>query len=142
MNGGFDWRYELLDAVQLSVDTSDFHGGNQSLRIAFKGPAVANAGFFQFVPVHPNTDYRFSAYTKAQDIESASGPRVVIVDAYSSDSYVTTDDSLGTTGWRQQLADFKTGPETSMLLVKVARVPGDSLIKGTFWIDDISLVQR
>jgi tetratricopeptide (TPR) repeat protein len=142
LNGGFDWRYELRDAVQLSVDTSDFHGGNQSLRIAFKGPAVANAGFFQFVPVRPNTDYRFSAYTKAQDIESASGPRVVIVDAYSSDSYVTTDDSLGTTGWRQQLADFKTGPETSMLLVKVARVPGDSLIKGTFWIDDISLVQR
>ena len=142
LNGGFDWRYELLDAVQLSVDTSDFHAGNQSLRIVFKGPAVANAGFFQFVPVHPNTDYRFSAYTKAQDLDSASGPRAVILDAYSGDPYVTTDDSLGTTGWRQQMADFKTGAETSLLIVKVARVPGDSLIKGTFWVDDLRLVER
>ena len=95
LNGGFDWRYELLDAVQLSVDTSEFHAGNQSLRITFKGPAVPDAGFFQYVPAHPNTEYRFSAYTKAQDIDSASGPRIAVVDAYSGGPYVTTDDSLG-----------------------------------------------
>src|SRR5205807_6518029 len=88
LNGGFDWRYELRDTVQLSVDSSEFHGGNQSLRIVFKGPAVPDAGFFQYVPVRPNTEYRFSAYTKAQDIDSASGPRIVILDAYSGDSYV------------------------------------------------------
>jgi len=95
LNGGFDWRYELRDSVQLSVDTSEFHGGNQSLRIAFRGPAVPDAGFFQYVPIHPNTEYRFSAYTKAQDIDSANGPRIVILDAYSGGSYVATDDSLG-----------------------------------------------
>jgi len=83
LNGGFDWRYELRDSVQLSVDTSEFHGGNQSLRITFKGPAVPDAGFFQYVPAHPNTEYRFSAYTKAQDIDSASGPRIAVVNAYS-----------------------------------------------------------
>jgi Tfp pilus assembly protein PilF len=142
LNGGFDWRYELRHAVQLSLDSSEFHGGNQSLRISFRGPAVPDAGFFQYVPVHPNTEYRFSAYTKAQDIDSASGPRIVIQDAYTGTPYVATDDSLGTTGWRQQLADFKTRAETSMLMVKVARIPGDPLIKGTFWIDDVSLVQR
>jgi tetratricopeptide (TPR) repeat protein len=142
LNGGFDWRYELLDTVQLSLDTSDFQSGNQSLRLTFKGPAVGDAGVFHYVPVHPNTDYRFSAYTKAQDIESASGPRIVILDAYSGDPYVATDDVLGTTGWRQQLADFRTGPETSMLTIKIARVPAGSLIKGTFWIDDVSLAAR
>ena len=95
LNGGFDWRYELRDSVQLSVDTSEFHGGNQSLRITFKGPAVPDAGFFQYVPAHPNTEYRFSAYTKAQDIDSASGPRIAVVNAYSGGPFVTTDDSLG-----------------------------------------------
>ncbi len=65
------------------------------LRIAFRGPAVPDAGFFQYVPIHPNTEYRFSAYTKAQDIDSANGPRIVILDAYSGGSYVATDDSLG-----------------------------------------------
>ena len=142
LNGGFDWRYELRDAVQLSIDTRDFDKGNQSLRFDFRGPAIADTGFFQYVPVRPNTAYCFSAYTKAQDIESASGPRIMILDAYTGSQYVSTDDSLGTTGWRQQSAEFRTTQDSSLLMIKVARVPGDVLIKGTFWIDNITLIQR
>jgi hypothetical protein len=141
LNGGFDWRYSVTSAVQLSVDYSEFHGGSQALRLAFQGPAVSDGGFFEYVPVLPNTDYRFSAYTKSEDIESASGPRLAVLDAYSGQRYVLTDDSLGTIAWRQHSADFRTRPETSLLVVKVARVPGDPLIKGKFWIDDVSLVQ-
>jgi hypothetical protein len=29
-----------------------------------------------------------------------------------------------------------------LLVVTVRRVPGSALIKGKFWIDDVSLVQR
>ncbi len=141
LNGGFDWRYSVTGPLQLSVDTSEFHGGNQALRMVFRGPAVSDAGIFEYIPVHPNTDYRFSAYTKSEDIESASGPRVMVLDAYSGESYVLTDDSLGTTGWRQQSAGFRTGSKTSLLVVTVRRVPGNVLIKGKFWIDDLSLVK-
>jgi hypothetical protein len=141
-NGGFDWRYSVKDPVQLSVDTSEFHGGNRSLRMIFRGPAVSDVGIFEYIPIHPDTDYHFSVYTKAEDIESASGPRVTVLDAYSGESYVLTDDSLGTTGWREQSADFRTRPETSLLVVTVRRVPGNVLIKGKFWIDDVSLVKR
>jgi hypothetical protein len=73
---------------------------------------------------------------------SASGPRIALQDAYSGESYVPTDDSLGTTGWRQQSGEFKTGPQTSMLMVKIVRVPGNVLIKGTFWADDFRLGKR
>src|SRR5438477_5674032 len=142
LNGGFDWRYSVKGPLQLSVDTSEFHGGNQALRIVFRGPAVSDAGIFEYIPVHPYTDYRFSAYTKSEDIESASGPRLTVLDAYSGESYVLTDDSLGTTGWRQQSADFSTGSKTSLLVVTVRRLPGNVLIKGKFWIDDLSLVKR
>jgi hypothetical protein len=141
LNGGFDWRYSVTDPIQLSVDTSEFHGGNQSLRMVFRGPGVSDAGIFEYIPVQHNTNYRFSVYTKAEDIESASGPRVTVLDAYSGKSYVLTDDSLGTTGWRQQSADFRTGSDTSLLVVTVRRVPGNVLIKGKFWIDDFSLVK-
>jgi hypothetical protein len=72
----------------------------------------------------------------------ASDPRIAIQDAYSSESYVLTDDSLGTSGWRQQSVDFKTGSQTNMLAVKIVRVPGNALIKGTFWVDDVSLSKR
>jgi tetratricopeptide (TPR) repeat protein len=142
LNGGFDWRYSVTDPVELSVDTSEFHGGNQSLRMIFRGPGMGDPGLFEYIPVQPNTNYHFTVYTKAEDIESASGPRVAVLDAYSGQSYVLTDDSLGTTGWREQSADFRTAPETSLLVVKVTRVPGDPLIKGKFWLDDVSLVQR
>ncbi len=142
LNGGFDWRYSVADAVELSVDNSEFHGGNQSVRMTFKGPGIGDPGLFEYVPVQPNTNYRFSAYTKSEEIESASGPRIAVIDAYSGQSYVLTDDSLGTTGWREQSADFRTGGETSLLVVKVTRVPGDPLIKGKFWLDDVSLIQR
>jgi len=141
LNGGFDWRYSVTDALQLSVDSSEFHSGNQSLRLVFEGPAVSDGGFFEYVPVLPNTDYRFSVYTKSEDIESASGPRLAVLDAYSGQPYVLTDDSLGTSTWRQQSADFRTRPETSLLVVRVSRVPSYPLIKGRFWIDDVSLVQ-
>lgn len=142
LNGGFDWRYSITGSVQLSIDSAEFHGGNQALRMVFKGPSVSEVGIFEYVPVTPNTDYHFSAFTKAEDIESASGPRVAVLDAYSGQLYVLTDDSLGTTGWRPQSADFRTGSETSLLVITVRRVPGNPLIKGKFWIDDISLVQR
>lgn len=142
LNGGFDWRYSIQGAVQLSIDSTEFHGGNQALRMVFRGPPVSDTGIFEYVPVHANSDYHFSVYTKSEDIESASGPRVAVLDAYSGQTYVLTDDSLSTTGWRPQSADFRTGPETSLLVVTVRRVPGSPLIKGKFWIDDVSLVQR
>ncbi len=142
LNGGFDWRYAVADAVELSVDTTEFHGGNQAVRMIFKGPGMRDPGLLEYVAVQPNSNYRFSAYTKSEDIESASGPRIAVMDAYTGHSYVLTDDSLGTTGWREQAADFRTGATTSLLVVKVTRVPGDPLIKGKFWLDDVSLVQR
>jgi len=139
LNGGFDWRYTVIGPVQLSYDTSEFNHGNQSLRMVFRGPAVADVGIFEYVPVEPNTRYRFSVYIKAQDIESASGPRLSVADAYSDQSYVLTDDSLGTTGWREQIGDFRTGAGTVLLIVKVTRVPAPPLIKGKFWIDNLKL---
>lgn len=142
LNGGFDWRYSVTGAVQLSIDSAEFHAGSQALRMVFKGPAVSDTGIFEYVPVRANSEYHFGVYTKAEDIESASGPRVAVLDAYSGETYALTDDSLGTTGWRLQSADFRTGPETSLLVVTVRRVPGSPLIRGKFWIDDVSLIQR
>jgi hypothetical protein len=35
------------------------------------------------------------------------------------------------------LADFVTRPQTRLIAIKVMRVPGNPLIKGTFWLDDV-----
>jgi len=142
LNGGFDWWYESKPHAALAIDTSEFHGGTRSLSVNFDGQNPADAGIFQFVVVKPQTEYEFSAEFRTEDIDSASGPRFAIVDAYTNASYVLTDDSLGTNPWRLQRARFQTGPNTALVLLKIVREPAGPLIRGKLWVDDVRLVER
>ena len=106
------------------------------------GEMPAEAGIFQFIPVKPNSEYEFSGEWRAEDLDTASGPRFSITDAYSNASYVLTDDTLGTTPWRLQQARFQTGPNTNLLLLRIVRQPAAPLIRGKLWIDDLTLVEK
>jgi tetratricopeptide (TPR) repeat protein len=142
LNGGFDWWYESNPHAALAIDTSVFHSGTRSLSVTFDGRNPGGAGIFQFIPVKPNTDYEFSAESRTEDIESASGPRFAIVDAYTNASYVLTDDLLSTNPWHMQQARFQTGPNTNLVLLKIVRQPPYPLIRGKLWIDDLRLVEK
>ena len=142
LNGGFDWWYESNPHAALAIDTSVFHSGTRSLSVTFDGRNPGDAGIFQFIPVKPNTDYEFSAESRTEDIESASGPRFAIVDAYTNASYVLTDDLLSTNPWHMQQARFQTGPNTNLVLLKIVRQPANPLIRGKLWIDDLRLVEK
>jgi len=139
LNGGFGWRAEQYSQVDVSLDTSQFHSGTRALRFVFSGPAFSDSGVSQYVPVEPNVRYRLSSFVKSEDIVSASGPRIVVQDYYNNQVLASTEDLLSTSGWRELLADFATGPETRLIAIKVMRVPGNPLIKGTFWLDDVKL---
>jgi tetratricopeptide (TPR) repeat protein len=141
LNGGFDWWYESNPHAALGIDTSEFHSGTRSLSITFDGRNPGDAGIFQFIPVKPNTGYEFRAEYRTEDIESASGPRFAIVDAYTKASYVLTDDVLDTNPWRAQKARFQTGPNTNLVLLTIVRQPAGPLIRGKLWIDDVRLVE-
>ena len=142
LNGGFDWWYELNPHAALAIDITEFSSGTRSLSITFDGQNPAAAGIFQFVVVKPDTDYEFSAEYRTEDVETASGPRFAIVDAYTNASYVLTDDLRGTNPWRLQQARFHTDPNTSLLLVTITRQPAQPLIRGKLWIDDLKLVEK
>jgi Flp pilus assembly protein TadD len=142
LNGGFDWWYESNPHAALAIDTSVFFSGTRSLSVTFDGRNPGDAGIFQFIPVKPNTDYEFSAESRTEDIESASGPRFAIVDVYTNASYVLTDDLLGSNPWHLQQARFQTGPNTNLVLLKIVRQPGSPLIRGKLWIDDLRLVGK
>jgi tetratricopeptide (TPR) repeat protein len=141
LNGGFDWWYRLGGHAALAIDTNEFHSGTRSLSVTFDGYSVPEVGLLQFIPVKPNTSYEFSAQCKTEAIESASGPRFSVADAYTGVSYALTDDTLNTTPWRLQQARFRTGPNTNLLLVKIIREPGPPLIRGKLWIDDVRLTE-
>jgi tetratricopeptide (TPR) repeat protein len=141
LNGGFDWWYESSPHAALALDTDQFYRGTRSLSVTFDGRNAPEAGILQFIPVKPDTDYEFSAESRTQDIDSASGPRFAVRDAYTNSSYVLTDDLLGTNPWHKQQARFHTGPATSLLFLKVIREPAAPLIRGKLWIDDVRLVE-
>lgn len=142
LNGGFDWWYQPIPHASLAIDTSEFHSGTRSLSVTFDGLSVPEAGILQFVAVKPNTDYDFSGEMRTEDLETASGPRFSIADAYSNFSYVLTDDVMDTTPWRLQQASFHTGPNTGLVLLRILRQPPAPLIRGKLWIDDLRLVEK
>lgn len=141
LNGGFDWWYELNPHAVLAIDTDQFYSGTRSLSVTFDGRNSPEAGIHEFIPVKPDTHYEFSAESKTQDIDSASGPRFAITDPYTNESYVLTDDLLGTNPWHKQQAQFRTGHTTNLLALKVIRQPAAPLIRGKLWIDDVRLVE-
>ena len=142
LNGGFDWWYESNPHAALALDTDRFFGGTRSLSVTFDGRNAPDAGIAQLIPVKPDSDYEFSAESRTQDIDSASGPRFAITDAYTTTvSYVLTDDLLGTNPWHRQQARFHTEPGTNLLFLKVIRQPAAPLIRGKLWIDDVRLVE-
>ena len=139
LDGAFGWRHRRRSEIDVSLDTGEFHSGTRALRFVFFGPAISDMGVYQYVPVQPNTAYRLSAFVKSQDIVSASGPRLVIQDPYDNQALASTDDLLATTGWREQVVDFSTRPFEQLVTISVIRNPGNPLIKGSFWLDDVKL---
>jgi tetratricopeptide (TPR) repeat protein len=141
LNGGFDWWYEAPPNASLAIDTSEFHSGTRSVSVTFDGHNAPDAGIAQFVPVKPNTEYEFSGAFRSEDLDTASGPRFAVVDAYSNVSYVLTDDARGSNPWQLQQAQFRTGPDTTLVLLRIIQQP-PALIRGKLWIDDLKLVEK
>jgi hypothetical protein len=141
LNGGFDWIHQSPLGVSLALDPNDAHSSSRSLRIIFDGPGIADAGIRQLVPVDPNTSYEFSGFYKAQDMDGAGGPKFAIQDLYKETEFFMSDDLRDSDFWRKVDGAFTTGPDTHLLVVRIARIPAGSPIRGKLWIDGLQLVR-
>jgi hypothetical protein len=142
LNGGFDWQYEKLPSVTLTLDPSDFHSGTRSLLIAFDGPGVTDAGIHQFIAVRPGTTYDFSAYYKSGDFEGAGGPHVTLEDAVSRTVLYDSDELKERGYWKLVSREFTTPDDCRLLDLRVRRLPEGSPIRGKLWVDDFRLVAK
>ncbi len=137
--GGFDWRYAPNPGASVIIDDHRAHSGNRSLAITFDG-TPDDSGVFQLVPVRANTPYHFSGYLMAEDLETISPPRFSIFGLRGHKQYLLTDGVTGSTDWQEFQGKFTTGAEDDLLLVRIVRVPGQRLIRGKVWVDDVKLV--
>jgi tetratricopeptide (TPR) repeat protein len=138
LNAGFDWRYSAQPGSAVSLDTTEFHSGSQSLLISYSDTG-GDSGMYEYVAVKPNTPYTVSAWVKSEELQSANGPRISVSDAYDNDPYALTQETVGTTPWHRLESSFQTGPETELLAIRFKRDPGNTRVKGKFWVDGISL---
>jgi tetratricopeptide (TPR) repeat protein len=144
LDGGFDWRIVPVDGAVVSMDFQDAFEGARALRIEFNGKRNLDyAHVLQYVAVQPNTPYRFSGTLQMKGISTDSGPRFQVFDAFDMRKlFVSTENTVGTSGWSSQHLEFKTSADTRLLIVRVARPPSqklDNQISGTVWVDRVSL---
>jgi len=58
---------------------------------------------------------------------------------------IITPNETGTIPWTLEQIDFTTGPNTRLISIRVVRKPSvrlDNELRGTVWIDDVSIVPR
>jgi tetratricopeptide (TPR) repeat protein len=142
LNGGFDWQYQKQGSVTLLLDPSEFHSGRRSLLIAFDGPGISDGGFYQLVPVQPNTTYDFSAYYKNGEIEGAGGPHLTVQDMYNLAVYYDSDEMKEAGFWKSVDGEFTTSPDCKLVVVHIRRLPEGSPMRGKLWVDDFRLVRK
>jgi hypothetical protein len=106
----------------------------------FQGPGLEDAGIRQLVSVDPSTGYVFSGYYKAAEMDGAGAAKFAIQDVYSGANLFMSADLRDAESWTSVNGRFTTGPETHLIVLRVARVPADRPIRGTLWIDSLKLV--
>ena len=142
LNGAFDWREDPVPGTAFSADRDVVHAGSRALRITFDGSANPDfRNLWEFVPVEPRTGYHFSAYLHVEGISTDSGIRFAVFD--NAALQVLTPEFVGSHPWSLVEADVVTGPQSHLLMIALRRLPSwkfDNKLRGTVWVDDVSLV--
>jgi tetratricopeptide (TPR) repeat protein len=142
LNGGFDWRYTPVANLTVTIDSTEFRSGLRSLALAFDRQSGQDPGVFQLIAVEPSVEYELAAHVRARDLEGASGPRFAVSDPYDNYLYALTEEITGSTAWQRAAAEFRTRPDARLVLVRLVRVPRHTILRGTLWIDDVSLRKK
>ncbi len=144
----FGWQVKSLHQAQVGIDPDRGNNSSRSLRIVFQVPSrLDSMSVAQLVPVRPDTQYDFECFVRSQDLQSASTPRIEIIDATEGQGVIASDQApTGSTDWQRIAFGFKTGAKTEAVTVKIIRTscPEDPVcpIFGTVWYDDFNLKRR
>jgi hypothetical protein len=138
----FDWKFNDAADVRVERDASVARTGTHSLKIRFGGEGDPSYDqTFQLFHVAPG-DYHFQAFVRADGLTTNSGIRFRFLDEIQPERLnVKTDQVLGSSDWKpvDQLIHVSEGTEWLRLLVIRERSWKFDAMRGTAWIDDVSL---
>jgi len=140
----FYWLINSRPQVRIDIDTTA-HSGRGSLRIVFKSSnKLETIEVAQGIVVTPNTQYHFEYFLRTQELTSGATPLISILDATNDAVLINSPPApSGTNDWQRITLDFKSGPKSDGIIVKLSRgsCGEDPVcpIFGTIWYDDFSL---
>lgn len=139
----FDWAIEQIPGATIDFDSQTAHSGSRSLRAQFDGRQnVANIGVQQTIFLNPGL-YQFQAYARAEGLSTDEGVAFRVASQSAPNRlYFTTEAVRGTTDWKLVKYTFQAPPGTGLVEVRLVRTPSlrfDNLIRGTLWIDEVSI---
>ena len=144
MSMGFGWRVRKEPYTRVGLDDSGAFAGVRSARVDFTvSQNEDDQPLYEIVPVSPGHSYRLRADVRSEDISSDCGPRLRVTDPNCPRCLdVSTDGTVGTTGWHPVTLNISTGPDTRQVQISIWRprclsFPGD--ISGRFWVDAVEL---
>jgi tetratricopeptide (TPR) repeat protein len=143
--GGLGWHQSDVKGADFDFDTEEKHSGSRSARLIFDGTQnLLYEDLFQYVLVSPGTHYHFQGFLRTDQISTESGMRFEIVNPKDPKHLdLLTKNETGTLPWTLEQGDFTTGPQTNLILVRLARKLSERLdnkLRGTVWIDDVTIV--
>jgi len=145
LNAGLDWRYQPLAHINVRLGTSAVHGGKRALCLTFDG-AAAETGISQYVAVDPGTEYELTGFYRSDQLEGAGGLQWEVRDVVTHNVLFPASPESATFPpsllWEEFRDSFKTAPETSVVLIKLERVPAGDILRGTGCLDDLSLSRK
>jgi tetratricopeptide (TPR) repeat protein len=139
----FDWGIEARPGAAIDFDSGSPYAGARSLRIRFDGTEnVTAVGISQTVFLKPGA-YRFLAYVRAEGIDTDQGVAFNLIDEEDGRRLnVTSEAILGSTGWKLVEVEFRSPAGTRLVRIRMVRKGSakfDNKVKGTLWVDQVSL---
>lgn len=140
----FGWQMSSTPQMQIAIDSNRSHSGSRSLRMNFRARnKLDSINVFQLVPVEASRQYDFECYVKTEKLQTASAPKVQVVDATTGALLAASGESpTGDSDWTRVAFTFKTGDKTEAVTVRFSRdsCGGDECpIFGSVWYDDFSI---
>ena len=143
----FGWRLSRGDGkLDVASDSSVKHSGGRSLRISFRGYAKAELyNIFQTVVVEPGKNYKLRFWLRTENLKSAGGPQIEIVNG-NDDKIITTSKPFpqATNDWQEIALDFTAPENCEGIVIRTTRAfCGENCpIIGMVWYDDFELIKQ
>lgn len=143
----FGWRVLHTDPrLDISSDSSVKHDGARSLKVTFRNYAKADLyNILQTIVVEPKRNYRLRFWVRTENLKSAGGPMLEVVNG-NDDKLIATSKSfpLGTSDWQEFVLDFSTPENCTGITLRTSRsFCGDTCpIAGLFWYDQFDLSKQ